>query len=151
MPIRAFSHVAVGVRDMERSLLFYRDVIGLEVSADQIEKFPGFAGSEPIERRGVYLRWKGGPEASFLVLDQQLSRAPFGQPPTLFAIGTHHFGFWVDDVDAIAERARAGGFGLLTQPGNADSRDYGEPPGKQLRSCFLLDPDGNTVQVDQRL
>ncbi len=151
MPIRAFSHVAVGVRDMDRSLHFYRDVIGLEISADQPEEFPSLDGGAPMKRRGVYLRWKDGPDASFLVLDQQLSRAPFGEPPRVFQVGTHHFGFWVDDVDAIAERARAAGCKLLTQPGNGDSRDYGEAPGKKIRSCFLFDPDGNVVQVDQRL
>ena len=151
MSIRAFSHVAVGVRDMERSLRFYRDVIGLQISADQPEQFPGLDGGAPIKRRGVYLRWKDGPDASFLVLDQQLSRASFGEPPRVFEVGTHHFGFWVDDLDAIAERARAAGFELLTQPGNADSRDYGEAPGKKIRSCFLFDPDQNVVQVDQRL
>src|SRR5262245_50973849 len=98
MPIRGVSHVAVGVRDMERSLRFYRDVLGLRVSADQPEEFPGFDGGAPIKRRGVYLRYQDGPDESFLVLDQQLTRAPEGRPPKIFQIGTHHFGFWVDDV-----------------------------------------------------
>ena len=151
MAIRGVSHVAVGVRDMERSLRFYRDVVGLTISADQPEEFPGIGGGAPTKRRGVYLRYQDGPDASFLVLDQQLSREPFGEPPKVFQVGTHHFGFWVDDVDAIAERARKAGFRLLTQPVNGDSRDYGEAPGKKIRSCFLFDPDGNVVQVDQRL
>jgi len=32
--VRAVSHVAVGVRDMDASLRFSRDLLGLEVSAD---------------------------------------------------------------------------------------------------------------------
>ena len=36
MPIRAVSHIAVGVRDMDRSLEFYRDVLGMSVSLDAV-------------------------------------------------------------------------------------------------------------------
>ena len=51
--IKAVSHVAVGVRSMERSLPFYRDVLGLPVVADQEESFGDFGG----RRHAVYLRW----------------------------------------------------------------------------------------------
>ena len=151
MAIHGFSHLAVGVRDMERSLAFYRDVIGLQVSADQIEEFPAFSGGEPLRRRGVYLHLGPGPHASFLVLDQQLSRDPFGAPAQLFQVGTHHFSFWVDDVAAVAERAAAAGCAVLMKPQVADTKDYGEAPGGKILSSFLRDPDGNVVQLDQRL
>ena len=151
MAIQAVSHVAVGVREMERALLFYRDVIGLRVRADLIEEIPAMGGEPARKRRGVYLCWSEGPRESFLVLDQQLTTPPYGEPARIFQVGIHHFGFWVDDVDAIAERARAGGFRLVTQPGIGDTKTYGEPPGGKVKTCFLLDPDGNCVQVDQRL
>src|SRR6516225_7516015 len=35
--MNAISHVAIGVRDMERSLRFYRDLLGLEVMSDQTQ------------------------------------------------------------------------------------------------------------------
>jgi catechol 2,3-dioxygenase-like lactoylglutathione lyase family enzyme len=151
MAIRAVSHVAVGVRDMERALRFYRDVVGLRVRADLIEEIPAMGSEVARKRRGVYLCWSEGPDESFLVLDQQLTVEPYGEPARIFQVGIHHFGFWVDDVGAIAARARAGGFRLLTEPGTGDTRAYGEPPGGKVRSCFMLDPDGNCVQVDQRL
>jgi catechol 2,3-dioxygenase-like lactoylglutathione lyase family enzyme len=149
LTVMAVSHVAVGVRDMERALRFYRDVIGLRVRADLIEEIPAFEGNPARKRRGVYLCWSEGPRESFLVLDQQ--QDPFGEPARVFQVGIHHFGFWVDDVDGIAERARSAGFRLLTRPGIGDTKTYGEPPGGKVKSCFLLDPDGNCVQVDQRL
>src|SRR5690606_2440569 len=107
MKIRNVSHIAVGVRDMERSLAFYRDVLGLHVSLDAIEELPSIAGAPPIKRRGVYLRWREGRDESFIVLDQQLSQPPFGEPPKTFQVGTHHWGLWVDDVDAMVARAEA--------------------------------------------
>ena len=134
---------------MDRSLGFYRDVIGLRVRADQEEAIPPMGGGPAMKRRGVYLCWSEGPDESFIVLDQQ--QQPFGEPSKLFQRSIHHFGFWVDDVEAIVDRARAGGFEIVVEPLEGDSWTYGEPPGKKLKSSFLRDPDGNNVQLDQRL
>ena len=71
MPIRAISHVAVGVRDMDRALRFYRDALGLRVKLDTIEEIPGFEGSEARKRRAAYLGWSEGRHESFVVLDQR--------------------------------------------------------------------------------
>ncbi len=150
MSLQAISHVAVGVTDMERSLAFYRDVLGMHVSLDTEEELPAIGDAAPLKRRGVYLRWREGPHETFIVLDQQLSQPPFGEPPKLFQIGTHHWGFWVDDIDAIVERAEAAGVPILVRPVDADTIRYGEAPGGVVRSAFLRDPDGNVVQLDQR-
>ncbi len=148
--IDAISHIAVGVTDMDRSLGFYCDVLGLHVSLDTEEELPGFGGSDAQKRRACYLRWREGPHETFIVLDQQLSREPFGSPPELFQIGTHHWGFWVDDVDGIVERAKGAGVPIVVEPVDADTLAYGEPAGGKCRSAFLRDPDGNVVQLDQR-
>src|SRR5215470_15111906 len=89
--IKAVSHVAVGVRDMERALRFYRDVLGLRVRADLMEEIPPMNGKPATKRRGVYMAWGEGPQESFLVLDQQDQQ--FGDPAQVFQVGIHHFGF----------------------------------------------------------
>jgi catechol 2,3-dioxygenase-like lactoylglutathione lyase family enzyme len=106
-----------------------------------------------VRRRGVYLREREGPDEPFVVLDQQLSRPPDGSPKPLFQVGIHHFGFWVDDIDSIHDRAKAAGVTVLTEPSErgADSTTYGEPPGRLVRAMFVNDPDGNVVQFDQRV
>jgi catechol 2,3-dioxygenase-like lactoylglutathione lyase family enzyme len=147
MTVRAVSHVAVGVRDLDQSLRFYRDVLGLPVAADQEESFGDFGG----RRHAVYLRWGSGPDASFIVLDEQLERPKVGEPAALFSIGVHHFGLWVDDVDAIATRAREAGVELIVEPAVSDTWLYGEPSGGKVKTAFMRDPDGNVVQVDQRV
>ena len=38
MKTRAFSHLAIGVKDMETALGFYRDLLGLKVDLDRIER-----------------------------------------------------------------------------------------------------------------
>jgi catechol 2,3-dioxygenase-like lactoylglutathione lyase family enzyme len=72
MAVRAVSHIAVGVRDMDRALRFYCNVIGLYVCSDRVQSFTSFTSGKPVRRRGVFLRWRDGPHESFVVLDQML-------------------------------------------------------------------------------
>jgi len=150
MAVRAISHVAVGVRDMERSLRFWRDALGLRVKLDSVEDLPGVSGEHARRRRAAYLGWSEGPHESFVVLDQPLSLEPYGEPARLFQTGVHHFSFWVDDIAGIVARVRAAGFEVLFEPATGDTVAYGEPPGGKVLSTFLRDPDGNYVQLDQR-
>jgi catechol 2,3-dioxygenase-like lactoylglutathione lyase family enzyme len=151
MSIRGISHVAVGVSDMERGLAFYRDVVGLQVTLDTEERLGGRDGSEH-RRRAVYLRAAHGPHEPFIVLDQQLDRPPSGRPPKLFQLGTHHFSFWVDNLEEVVERATADGFGVVVPPTAADAAAYGEAAGSgRILTTILRDGDGNPVQLDQRL
>jgi len=39
--MKAVSHIAIGVRDMDRSLGFYRDLLGLKVCLDTMENIGG--------------------------------------------------------------------------------------------------------------
>ena len=83
--MRGVSHVAIGVSDMERSLRFYRDLLGLTVSLDKEEPVRGserlFADPAQNRRRAVYLKWADGPEAGFVVLSQKPGE-PSGRPIT---------------------------------------------------------------------
>ena len=145
-----YLHAMVRVRDLDASLRFYRDALGLRVKLDTTEEIPAFEGSEPRKRRAAYLGWSEGPHESFVVLDQPLTTAPSGEPARLFQTGLHHFSFWVDDIAEVVARLRAGGHEVLFDPGVGDTIAYGEPPGGKVLSTFLRDPDGNYVQLDQR-
>lgn len=150
MATRGISHVAVGVSDMDASLEFYRDLLGLDVSLDTIEgAFTGDANA--YRRRAVYLRANSDPGDSFVVLDQLLDEPPRGRPPRILDLGTHHFSFWVDDVRAVFEQAVACGHRAILRPTEADAEAYGEAPGSaRFLTAILKDPDGNPVQLDER-
>ncbi|MFN0090667.1 MAG: VOC family protein [Acidimicrobiales bacterium] len=151
MAVQGISHVAVGVSDMERALTFYRDIIGLRVTLDTVEKSFNSADAE-YRRRAVYLRTNDGPHEFFIVLDQQLSQAPFGKPPRILQLGTHHFSFWVDDLEAVFQKAVDAGFRVVFGPTPADALAYGEPEGSgRVLTAILKDQDGNPVQLDQRI
>jgi catechol 2,3-dioxygenase-like lactoylglutathione lyase family enzyme len=153
MNVRALSHVAIGVRDMDRALEFYRDVLGLPVASDRIEEFAQAAGQPPARRRAVYLRWGDGPHSAYVVLDQHLTQETQGGATALFDAGIHHFAFWIDDLDGVLDAARAAGFEVVLGGGRAVGSEWlGEPAGgRPVRSAMLRDPEGNHVQLDQRV
>jgi catechol 2,3-dioxygenase-like lactoylglutathione lyase family enzyme len=150
-----FSHVAVGVRDMDRALGFYRDALGFEVRRDVIEEWPARGVLPQMSRRAVYLQYVDylvEPGSTFLVLDQQLSSEPVGGPHKLGELGVNHFGMWVSDLDALVERARSHGCETVAPARVLEtSASMGESPGHFSRGVAYYDPEGNVVQIDQRV
>jgi catechol 2,3-dioxygenase-like lactoylglutathione lyase family enzyme len=152
--MRAVSHIAIGVRDMDKSLHFYRDLLGLKVSLDTMENIGGlktlFANPQKGKRRAVYMRYEDGPHASFIVLSQNPGETP-GEAIKLDQVGVHHFAFWVDDLRERVEKLKAAGVPILVPPMESDTIAYGEPAGKRVLTSLFQDPDGIIVQFDQRL
>ena len=145
MKTRAFSHLAIGVKDMETALGFYRDLLGLKVDLDRIER-----GGTPDERRAVYLRWGDGPDSTFIVLGQTNTIIP-GEPLQMNQLGYHHFAFWVEDLEETLEKLKAAGVAVRSGPNTMDSGWYGEDGSGQVMTTVFQDPDGNFVQLDQRV
>ena len=133
--MKAVSHIAVGVRDMDRSLHFYRDLLGLKVCLDTMENVGGvkklFTNPQKGKRRAVYLRFEDGPHASFLVLSQNPGESP-GEAIKLDQVGVHHFAFWVDDLRARMAKLEAAAVPILLPPTESDTVAYGEPPGGKV-------------------
>src|ERR1700722_11868387 len=108
------SHIAIGVRDINTSLPFWTDVVGLHVTLDaEVEQIS--LGGKTVRRRGVYLRGEEGPDSTFIVLDESLTDPYTGEPKALFEIGVHHFSFWVHNIDEILERARAAALEIVRE------------------------------------
>lgn len=149
MTITNISHVAVAVTDLEKALPFWTEVVGLHVTLDATEEVPGPDGVH--RRRAVYLRETEGANEPFVVLDYLLEGVSPGTAKAMFEIGVHHFGFWVDDVDAIASRAESAGVRILLGPVDTGTDRYGEPEGNLVRTLLVYDPDENVIQFDQRV
>jgi catechol 2,3-dioxygenase len=126
--LRGLTEVVIWVHNMEKSLGFYRDTLGLEVM------------SPPDSRGAIFLRVGDGvgtvPQQPVLV------PLPSGSPefPTDRSKRTmHHLGMEVpaEEFDREAERLR--GLGL-------DVR-LGEHPFLPVRGLYIDDPDGNEVEL----
>ncbi len=121
-------HMMVRVLDLDRSLRFYADALGLEV-ADRLD-FDSFTL--------VYLR---NAEADFEV---ELTLNKGRAEPYALGDGYGHVAFCVDDLDA--EHARMTGAGIGPLPIKEFFRD-----GALLaRFFFIQDPDGYRIEVLQR-
>ncbi len=148
------SHVAIGVRDMDRSLKFYRDLLGLEVRFDAMQPTGGmpslYADPAKGQRRAAHLHYGKGDTSGFLVLSERPGGTP-GDAIKLDQVGISHFSWWVDDIRAIHQKLKAAGVKILVAPAETDSSGYGEQPGKKYLTCLFEDPDGIILQLDQRV
>ncbi|MDH4144473.1 MAG: VOC family protein [Acidimicrobiia bacterium] len=152
MGLGAVSHLAFGVADMDRSLAFYRDLLGMEVTSDRTHATGGGAmydDDRPSSRRVAQLRWGEGRDAAFLVLSQ--FPVASGAPLRLDQVGIHHVALWVDGLAGWAERLRDAGVRFVMEPTEVDARGYGGVKGEKILTCLFEDPDGTIIQLDERL
>jgi len=152
MKATGVSHIAVCVADLERSLHFYRDLLGLTVrlhTTQDMARRPGAESAEmyqrPRESRTVANVWFDDPDTTepFLVLTSHPGDQVGGDPIKLDQIGISHISFGVEDVRVFAEELIAKGVPLA---GKLD--DFTDDQGV-MRTFFVYDPDGILVQFDQ--
>jgi catechol 2,3-dioxygenase-like lactoylglutathione lyase family enzyme len=145
--VRGLHHTGYTVADLERSLHFYRDLLGMVVVAEQ-EKDGGYlaaiVGYPDAHVRMAHLRFPGGQH--MLELFQYLS--PRGS--TDHAIeprdsGSQHLCFEVEDLVALYERLiQAGVSSFFSPPIEVDTG-----VNKGGFGLYLRDPDGIPVELFQ--
>ena len=136
MKAKAISHIAVCVRDLDKSLAFYRDILGMTVTMDAIQDTTGGSRAQTYKhhratRRVVHLGWAEGQEP-YLVMTCH----PGDQ------VGVSHFSFTVDDLPGLADELAAKGVNI---PGGIDAFKNAQG---NLSSFYVLDPDEILVQFD---
>ena len=146
MQAKAISHIAVCVRDLDVSLTFYRDTLGMTVTLDTIQDTRGGSRTQTYKhqrdtRRVAHVRWGEGQEP-YLVITCHPGGQPDGDPIKLDQVGVSHFSFTVDDVPGLAEELLAKGAEI---PGGIET--FKDSQGN-LSSFYVLDPDGILVQFD---
>ena len=146
MAVTGFFHGGVTVQDMDTSLRFYRDGLGLEIEFDRIldaDYLKTVLGLEFDHIRAVYLRIPGGGFVELLeyVGIERLSAA---SRPSDYGAG--HLCLYVDDVAATFARLRE----LEYQARSADVVDITAGPNAGARSVYMADPDGYAVELFQK-
>ena len=116
-------YVIFFVQSLERSVPFYRDVIGFEVRTEG----DGYIEFDAENTKFSLLERAQLPE----LIGQEGGTPPSGE-----------IGFYVDDVDAEADRLRQAGAQILTGPADR--------PWKE-RTLHIADPDGNVIEFAQKL
>lgn len=138
-------HVSFTVSDMDRSLEFYREILGLQVtadwetSADYLSQITGFPNTK---LRIAFVTLPG--DQIKLELIQYLSPVGMaGELPTNIP-GAAHICFRVDDIWATYEALRARGVKFKSEPVEITSI-----ANAGARGVYLTDPDGITFELIQ--
>jgi glyoxylase I family protein len=133
LPLQAFSHVCIGVRDIDASLDFYRRLLGFEVvfdvelAGDSLETVTGTSGAKG--------RMIGGLIAGVMVELLGLGDVPAGSSGP--HIGYTNISFSVRDLDAVYRQVVELGFRPAQEP-----VDIGG-----VRMFFVEDPDGTPIEI----
>lgn len=142
--LRGLHHVAISVRDLDRSLRFYGEVLGLQpagrgtMHGEGITRLVGAPRGQMA--RQAFLRGEGSLGQVELV---QWTPAAQGGARRITDLGLSLISFAVSPAgfESILERCRASGAEILGGPEVLDVADY--PP---TRLVIVADPDGNAVE-----
>jgi glyoxylase I family protein len=143
--INVLDHIAVTVSDMDRSLAFYRDLLGLkEVERHRLEgeTISKMTGKPDVIMQVVRL---AAPETPNILLDLQEYVSPKGKMSTakLGDIAHSHFCFGVPDVWGAYRDLKAKGIEFVSEPVSFDL-DWGI-----VHVMFMKDPDGFIIELQQ--
>ena len=147
MDATGVSHIAICVRDMEKSLAFYRDILGMKVNMDEVQDttqggLPSVYKHKRNTRRTVHVTYGEGNTTPALVLTTHPGDLTDGDPIKLDQIGISHLSFSVKNVKDLSGELIAKGVQLA-----APMEAFTNPQG-QVASIFVYDPDGILLQFD---
>ena len=142
VPLQRLTHVGLCVSDLERSLWFYRDLLGfrfahdLEVEGEPTDTLLRLRG---VKLHAVYLERDG---VRIELLHFASPPAPPARVRALHEHGLTHLSFRVADLEATLAALRAAGGRVLDQT-------VIRLPEFQAAACFVTDPDGQLIELVQ--
>jgi len=144
--IVGFFHGGITVRNMEESLKFYRDGLGLNLNFDRLLEGPYLKvvlGMKFALIRAAYLDIPGGGFVELLEY-QGVERYNGASRPCDYGAG--HLCMYVRGIDEIAQRMFSMGYKARSE----NCVDITEGPNTGGRSLYLSDPDGYYIELFQR-
>ena len=124
----AIDHVVLRVRDLEKSLVFYREVLGCTV--DKVQ-----------ETIGLWQVRAGASLIDLVPLDGPLGRTG-GAGPGQEGRNLDHFAIQISPFDEAAIRAHLAAHDVAVVEAGRRYGAQGDGP-----SIYIRDPDGNTVEL----
>ena len=144
--ILAADHTGITVSNLDRSLAFWRDVLGFELShtacqtGELAREITGVAGAEI---NLAVVKSAGGHKIELLEYSAPAKRKR-GVNLRPCDVGSVHVALIVDDLDAILNAINASGWKAAGKPQTLRS---GPNAGKQV--VYVRDPDGTTIEFMQ--
>jgi catechol 2,3-dioxygenase-like lactoylglutathione lyase family enzyme len=143
--ILAADHTGITVSNLERSLAFWRDVLGFELShtahqtGELAKEITGVAGAE---LKLAVVKTHTGHKIELLEYLAPADRKQIHLRPC--DVGSLHVALLVRDLDAVLARIAASGWKAAGQP---QTLKVGPNAGKRV--VYVRDPDGVTIELMQ--
>ena len=148
MKVEWMNHTGFVVSDMERSLAFYRDLLGLSEERNQILEGDFISQLVGYPNARLHIIYLGiGDTKHSVELIQYLN--PPGESvalPSRNNVGATHLGVIVDDLDSFYEELSGKGVRFVSPPAVREGAVY--PMAR--KGCYLEDPDGNWLELLER-
>jgi glyoxylase I family protein len=143
MSLLRFTHIGICVSEWERSLHFYRDLLGFTHRSElQIAGEPSATLLQlpDVELRALYLE-RDGMRIELLHYPSPGHRGD-GMPRPMNALGLTHLSFRVDDLAATRAGLEAAGVRIL-------EATYIDIPAFEAAAIMITDPDGTLIELVQ--
>lgn len=145
LTLDAVHHTAIIVKDLDKSIYFYHDILGLKFSNEPSPWFEGEGLSKGVNVPNAKLRqvslWVG--KNSTLELIEYANRPANNDTPIQQNyLGAMHMAFQVPDINAAVEELRAKGVEFYSEPNVVDE---GVLAG--WRWVYFHDPDGIPLEL----
>lgn len=143
-----YLHTNLIVRDLDRQVAFYRDVLGFTLVAPEKtyggESVSRMTGVKDASLRVVFLRFPGcgedGPQLEVICYNHQVE----GQPGVANRGGFRHIALAVDSTEEAYAAVIAAGGGGVGDLVSHKSRD-----GRVSANVYATDPEGNIIELKQ--
>ena len=138
-------HTGITVSNLERSLAFWRDVLGFELSHTAHQKgelAQEITGVEGAEIKLAVLKTPGGHKIELLEYLAPADRKRANLRPC--DVGSVHVALLVEDLDAVLAQIAASGWKAAGKP---QTLKTGPNAGKRV--VYVRDPDGTTIEFMQ--
>ena len=149
--IHAIDHITLVVSDLDRSIRFYTETLGLtktgqaHLEGDWIEAVIGIQG---VKAEVVYLVPRDGAPRVELLSFQSPASNHVPANSLANTIGMRHLALKVKDIKEMSRQLKEAGVHFLSDPVSIpEDVESGESGKKTL--CYFLDPDGILLELAQ--
>jgi lactoylglutathione lyase len=148
-PVAGFFHVGLTVADIDTSLTFYHELLGLEVVSDTVRsgaELDGVRTVVGVDPENVRIALLRVPESTgvFIELFAYAGVEQHSATARPWDLGAGHMAFYVEDAEAIHAGAGAAGGGARGPVVPVVSG-----PHAGAKATYLIDPDGYHVEIFQ--
>ena len=138
--MKTIRHIGIVVTDLEKSLLFYRDILGLSVQRDMLEQgefIDSISNLKNVKVRTIKMSADDGNLVELLWYKSH-PRKPGGEKE-ICKIGVSQVAFTVEDIDYEYKRLKEKGVKFHCPPQIS--------PDNRAKVTFCRDPEGNPIEL----